>query len=188
MPQPPLSDAVVAMLGTDACAALAAIMIISNAHGELMAWAQRALNAGDHDTAENSALGGAEKSAPPLAARLKPRKIAKLNGGHGAYHARLRAKRDADDERLIEAMKQSPEASVGEWGRAIGKCRTATVQALHRLRDAGLIENEGGNWALVGPKAPAPKPAGWIEPLSANRVARHTAHGRVRGELTMTSV
>ena len=42
MPQP-LSDAVVATLKKDACAALAAIMVISNAHSELLAWAQRSL-------------------------------------------------------------------------------------------------------------------------------------------------
>ena len=93
-------------------------------------------------------------------------------------------KRDTDDERLIEAMKQSPEASVREWGRAIGKCRTATVQALHRLRDAGLIESEEGAWALVEPQPAAPAPR-WVEPLTGGRVARHAADGRVRGELTM---
>jgi hypothetical protein len=31
----------------------------------------------------------------------------------------------------------------------------------------------------------APKPAGWIAPLSGKRVARHAADGRVRGELTL---
>ena len=34
-------------------------------------------------------------------------------------------------------------------------------------------------------EVPAPKPAGWIEPLSGAHVARHAADGRVRDELTM---
>ena len=184
MPQP-LSDAMVATLRTDPCAALAAIMVVASAHAELMAWAQRTLSppAVPHETP-----GANSANEARLGSGLKPRKVAKLNGGHGAYHDRLRAKRDTDDERLIEAMKQAPEASVREWGRAIGKCRTATVQALHRLRDAGLIESEEGAWALVEastnaqPRPPAPR---WVEPLTGGRVARHAADGRVRGELTM---
>ena len=196
MPQPPLSDAMVATLRTDPCAALAAIMVVASAHAELMAWAQRTLSppAVPHETpgansANEARLEGRRlKLSPDDGSGLKPRKVAKLNGGHAAYHDRLRAKRDTDDERLIEAMKQAPEASVREWGRAIGKCRTATVQALHRLRDAGLIESEEGAWALVEASTNAqPQPAAprWLEPLSGARVAKHSADGRVRGELTM---
>ena len=44
MPQP-LPDAMVATLRADPCAALAAIMIIANAHSELLAWAQRTIGA-----------------------------------------------------------------------------------------------------------------------------------------------
>jgi hypothetical protein len=195
MPQP-LSDAVVATLKTDACAALAAIMVISNAHGELLAWAQRSLGPGD--TSENSEGprkngngtngrqdGGSETSEPkPNGSRPgKPRrKTAKLDVA--AYQARRRGRRDADDERLIETIRLAPEASIREWGAAIGKCRTATVQALHRLRDAGLIENDDGNWALVEPQPATAAAPRWIEPLSGARVARHAADGRVRGELT----
>ena len=86
MPQP-LPDAMVATLKADPCAALAAIMIISNAHSELLAWAQRILsplNVGG-DVATNVAAGqnagetnGAEKAAQPP--RRKP-KSRKANGG-----------------------------------------------------------------------------------------------------------
>ena len=184
MPQP-LPDAVVATLKTDACAALAAIMIVASAHAELLAWAQRALGGkppgGRQNAEENGNAGGG--NPPPPAAALKTRKAPKLDVA--AYQARRRARRDADDERLIEAMKQAPLSSVREWGRATGKCRTATVQALHRLRDAGLIESDDGNWALAEAQPATAAAPRWIAPLSGARVARHSADGRVRGELTM---
>ena len=71
-------------------------------------------------------------------------------------------------------MKQAPGASILEWGSAVGKCRTATVQALHRLRDAGLVESDEGSWALVDPQPAAPKPPGpeargWVEPYGRPR-------------------
>jgi hypothetical protein len=34
-------------------------------------------------------------------------------------------------------------------------------------------------------EVPAPKPVGWIEPLSGARVARHAADGRVRDEMML---
>jgi hypothetical protein len=196
MPQP-LSDAVVATLKTDAYAALAAIMVISNAHPELLGWAQRALSSGDTagipaeldknvsetNRADHEAAGNYEPK-PNGCRRDKPRREgAKLDVA--AYQARRRGRRDADDERLIETIRLAPGASIREWGSAIGKCRTATVQALHRLRDAGLIENDDGNWALVEPQPASAVAPRWIEPLSGARVARHAADGRVRGELTM---
>jgi hypothetical protein len=204
---PPLPDAVVATLRTDACAALAAIMIISNAHSELLAWAQRALSPPtiDPDTGANVPL--AEKSTheiktpeitsgtnvpPTLPAKLKPLKSANPrvkpggNGGDEAFRARQRAQRDADDERLIEAMRQTPGGSIRRLAATIRKSRSATVASLQRLRDAGVTESEHGTWALAEPQpAPAPKPAGWIEPLSGARVARHAADGRVRNEMTL---
>ena len=41
MPSPPLSDGVSAVLRSDATAALAALMVIANAHKEVWAWAAR---------------------------------------------------------------------------------------------------------------------------------------------------
>ena len=206
MPQP-LPDAVVATLRTDACAALAAIMIIANAHGELLAWALRSLSplTVRRDTGANVPL--AEKTTneiktseiasgtnvpPALPAKLEPRKSANPrvkpggNGGDEAFRARQRAQRDADDERLIEAMRQTPGASIRRLAATIRKSRSATVASLQRLRDAGVAESEDGTWALAEPQpAPAPKPAGWIEPLSGARVARHAADGRVRNEMSL---
>lgn len=186
MPQPPLSDAVVATLKTDACAALAAILIVANAHSELLAWAQRALsplivapNGAKREESASKNNGGPKESAPSgapalpankRAATLKLREAAKLNGGgHSdgdAYRARQRAQRDADDERLIEAMRQAPGASIRALAAAIGKGRSTTVEALHRLRDAGLVESNDGIWALAGPQ-PASTAPRWIQPLSA---------------------
>jgi hypothetical protein len=176
---PPLSDAVVVTLRTDPCAALAAIMIVANAHGELLAWAQRALNVGKAAIAEEQPPENGEGAGrnQPLGAvaKLKPRKAANpgVNGGDGAYRARRRAQRDADDERLIEAMGHAPGATIREWGAAIGKSVNATADALRRLRDAGLAESSNGTWALVKPQpATAPK---WIQPLSASQERAHAS-------------
>jgi hypothetical protein len=192
MPQP-LPDAVVATLRTDACAALAAIMIVANAHGELLAWAQRSLSplTVRRDTGANVPL--AEKTTdeiktpeiasgtnvrPTLPAKLKPRKSANPrvkpggNGGDGAFRARQRAQRDAHDERLLEAMKQEPNGSIRGWAAAIGKGRSATVESLHRLRDAGLAESDGERWTLAKPQ-PATATPRWIQPLSASQERAH---------------
>ena len=204
---PPLPDAVVATLRTDACAALAAIMIVANAHGELLAWALRSLSPLTvcRDTGAN--VPPAEKSTseiktpeiasganvlPTQPARLKPLNSANPQvkpagaGGDEAFRARQRAQRDADDERLVEAMRQTPGASIRRLAATIRRSRSATVASLQRLRDAGVAESEDGIWALAEPQpAPASKPAAWIEPVSGSRVARHAADGRVRNEMTM---
>ena len=166
-------------------------MIVANAHSELLAWAQRALSPLSVIGCEGAVPSDAGQNYEPKpngCRRGRPRReAAKLDVA--AYQARRIAQRDADDERLIEAMRLAPGASIREWGGALGKSRTAIVQGLHRLRDAGRIERDGGNWALVEastnaqPQA-ATAAARWIEPLSGARVARHAADGRVRHELT----
>jgi len=55
-----------------------------------------------------------------------------------------RKARDRDDENLLQAMRGSPEGSIGDWATAVGKWRTSVVTALHRLRDAGLAESVEG--------------------------------------------
>ena len=69
-----------------------------------------------------------------------------------------------------------------------GRPRNSTMLSLDRLVKAGLVEQaRRGKWTVVDLdllEVPAPKPAGWIEPLSGARVARHAADGRVRDELT----
>ena len=204
MPQP-LPDAVVAALKTDACAALAAIMIISNAHSELLAWAQRSLsplNAGgtpgaescghkkESSAAEHSPMVSSVPSGTPKSSAKRKAAKSKVKPGgneHGDYNARRRAQRDADDDRLIEAMEQAPGASIGALARDLGKSRGAIQAALHRLRDRGLADSDGEQWRLTPGSGArglsAPPPAKWTEPLSANHVARHTAAGRVPDKL-----
>ena len=85
-------------------------------------------------------------------------------------------------------MRANPDASVTEIIRMNGRPRNSTVLSLERLEKAGLVEHAArGKWIAVDPdllEVPAPKPAGWIEPLSGARVARHAADGRrVRDEL-----
>jgi hypothetical protein len=194
MPQP-LPDAVVATLRTDACAALAAIMIISNAHSELLAWAQRALGgnpprsaaAGEEGAKANGAGGGngvARSDRPKH--DVRPRGP-QAPGGHNA----LREAAARHDQALLALMRANPGASSAEIIRLNGRPRNSTVASLERLEKAGLVEHAGrGKWTVVDPdllEVPAPKPAGWIEPLSGARVARHAADGRVRNELTMTA-
>ena len=91
-----------------------------------------------------------------------------------AYHERRREARDRDDQALLEAMRDSPEGSIGDWAAAIGKGRSSTVSALKRLRDAGLAESVQGKWRLNEPDAPREPPPKWVAPLSA--VREHRAH------------
>ena len=205
MPQP-LPDAMVATLKADPCAALAAVMIIANAHAELLAWAQRSLsplNVGG-DVATNIAVdqknasepNGAEKAAtatfvaPTTPAKPKP---PKANGEGGRAKGRYNPREAAaeHDQALLALMQANPRATVTELIRMNRRPRNSTILSLDRLEKAGLIEHAGrGKWSVAGPdllEAPAPKPAGWIEPLSANHKARHAADGRVRDELTMAA-
>jgi hypothetical protein len=85
-------------------------------------------------------------------------------------------------------MRAHPDAKVTEIIRRNGRPRNSTVLSLERLQKAGLVEHAArGKWTAIDPdllEVPAPKPAGWIEPLSGARVARHAADGRVRDELS----
>ena len=65
-------------------------------------------------------------------------------------------------------MRANPGASIGKLADAIGKSRTSTVSALHRLRDADLAESLGRVWSLVEPTAPKETPR-WTAPVSAQR-------------------
>jgi hypothetical protein len=117
--------------------------------------------------------GPAEPQPQPRAAARRGRKTnghrkPRANGGD----PRL-AKREADDQALVNAMRSNPEGSIGDWATTIGKSRTSCVSALHRLRGAGLAESDGGRWALVeesGPREPAPR---WVAPLSARSHREH---------------
>jgi hypothetical protein len=208
MPQP-LPDAVVATLKTDSCAALAAIVIISNAHSELLAWAQRSLSplTAGCDVATNiaadqknvSETNGAGKAAATGVSPAPPAKPRKANGEGGRAKGRRNPREGAakHDQALLALMRANPGASVTEIIRMNRRPRNSTVLSLDRLEKAGLIEHaRRGEWTVIPPgsdpgadllEAPAPRPAGWLEPLSASRRARHAADGRVRDELTMAA-
>jgi hypothetical protein len=85
---------------------------------------------------------------------------------HDQRHAQNQP--DQCDERLIEAMKANPGATIGALAEAIGKSRTSTVTALGRLRDADRAESLGGVWTLTEPPAPK-ETARWVEPVAASR-------------------
>ena len=203
---PPLPDAMVAMLKADACAALAAIMIIANAHSELLAWAQRTLSPLRNDSAPTqksaSETNGGKKASAEISApgQKADTEVRKANGAGGtSLHAakKFRAKgrpnsREAaaeHDQALLALMRANPDASVTELIRMSGRPRNSTVLSLERLEKAGLVEHAArGKWTVADLlEVPAPKPAGWIEPMSGARVARHAADGRVRDELTMAA-
>jgi hypothetical protein len=75
---------------------------------------------------------------------------------------------DANGVRLVKAMEANPGANVATVARAIGKSRTSTVNALHRLRDAGLTKSLNGIWTLTEPPPPKETPR-WTAPVSAQR-------------------
>jgi hypothetical protein len=64
---------------------------------------------------------------------------------------------------LVPATKANPGATIGALAEAIGKSRTSTVTALHRLRDADLAGSQSGVWSLVEPPTPE-ETARWIDP------------------------
>jgi hypothetical protein len=99
---PPLPQAFVNTLQSDPTAALAALMVIAGRHHELLAFAAR------------TAAAPCEPKPPP-----------RSHSNGGADHRR--AKRDRDDEALIEAMRSAPGATIGDWATAIDKSKGSTV-------------------------------------------------------------
>jgi hypothetical protein len=65
-------------------------------------------------------------------------------------------------------MKANPSANIAAPATAIGKSRTSTVSALHRLRDAGLAESLSRIWTLTEPPPPKETPR-WTAPVSEQR-------------------
>jgi Winged helix-turn-helix DNA-binding len=186
----PLSSDVVIQLRTDPTAALAASLILAASFPDLVSWAMRALSGRDCAKAtEPKANGvGHEKaeflSKPSTSAQ--PRKAAKPNGANGPHNPRESAAKH--DEALLALMQANPHASVTELIRLSGRPRNSAMLSLERLERAGLVEHASrGKWIAVDPdllEVPAPRPAGWLEPLSANRVAQHTAAMRVPDKMT----
>ena len=176
----PLPDPLASILRSDSTAALAALMIIANAHKEIFAWAARMIGADELSKGESPpkprANGAARRSTAHTYARSARKPAAD-------YHARRRKARDRDDGSLLEAMRSAPDASIGDWAEAIGKGRSSTVSALKRLRDAGRAESVEGKWRLTAltlarrePETPKDPPPKWIDPLSGAHRARAVAH------------
>ena len=164
----PLPDSVSVLLRSSSTAAMAALLLISASHRSLLDWFSRTVCG--------------EASSADLEPRLQPKprsntrlsrggKSPRRNGVHreprGNGADLRRAKRDADDAALVEAMRVDPAGPLGAWSVAIGKTRTSVVSALHRLKDAGLVANEDRVWSLVveelEPRAP---PWAWTRPCA----------------------
>ena len=137
----PLPDSVIATLRSNETTALAAMLIIGGSFPDILAFATRVL-------------------APPTAVAEPPKRA--------RGRQRRNNRREACDERLVAAMKANPGASIGELATAIGKSRTSTVTALHRLREADRAESVDRVWSLVEPTEPKPTPK-WVAPLGAQR-------------------
>jgi hypothetical protein len=169
---PPLPDTVSILLRSSPTAAMAALLLISTSHRGLLDWFSRTVCAEPEP---------APAPAPP---RRKARASARCGNGHrqprgngnDSYLGRRLAKREADDQALLEALRSNPEGSIGDWATTIGKSRTSCVSGLHRLRNAGLAESVEGKWRLIEEPAPREPPPRWTAPLSATREARTHVH------------
>ena len=168
----PLPDSISATLRSDSTAALAALMVIAGAHAELFAWAARMVPGAAPAKAPIPPPKPKRDAGEPQGASRKP------SNGADAYLALRREARDRDDESLLKAMRETPTSPIGDWAATIGKSRSSVISALHRLRDAGLVESVEGKWTLAGtdepesPREPAPR---WVAPLHASREQRATA-------------
>jgi hypothetical protein len=151
----PLPDSVIEVLRSDETAALTAMLIAGGAFPDILAFATRAL-------------------APPKAAAEPPKRARRRRG--------RREPPDQRDERLVEAMKDSPGAQIAKLVAAIGKSKTSTVTALHRLRDAGRAESQNRVWVLTEPEPPPAPKERWIAPVSAQGGRRRRAEEEMRAE------
>jgi hypothetical protein len=143
----PLPDSTISTLQTCETAALAAAMIIAGSFPEILNFAARV---------------SARRASDSVPEPTKPAS-ARRNNEHDR-----REKPGQCDERLLKAMQARPGATIGALADAIGKSRTSTVTALHRLRDADLAESLNGVWSLNEPTAPKETPR-WTAPVSAQR-------------------
>jgi hypothetical protein len=161
MPDPLPSD-VVARLGSDSTAALAASLILAGSFPDIVSWALRAFSSkSDEPEANVPAAGGGKSRYAP-----RPRPSVK------------------SDQALLAVMRANPGASLADLIRLGRRPRTSTVLSLKRLEEAGFVEHPSKGVYTAVDQAPPPKSA-WVEPLSGSHVARHAADGRVRDEMTM---
>ena len=187
MPDPLPSD-VVLRLKSDPTAALAAALILAGSFPDLVAWAVRVFS-GKSGGANGSPKANGAGESHGVARRDKVKMAARPPGPEARRRDNPSEAAAKHDQALLALMRAHPGATATEIIRMNGRPRNSTVLSLERLETAGLVEHAGrGKWTVVDPdllEVPAPKPAGWIEPLSGARVARHAADGRVRDELTL---
>ena len=88
------------------------------------------------------------------------------------------------DQALLSVMRANPGASLADLIRLGRRPRTSTVASLKRLEGAGLVEHPTKGVYKTIDQDPPPKQA-WVERLSGTHMARHSADGRVRDEMTM---
>jgi hypothetical protein len=186
----PLSSDVVARLKSDPTAALAAALILAGSFPDLVSWAVRLFSGNPIKKCGSAGKDGSANGEPKANGSGGSLGVTKSHGAknaNGRDNSREAAARH--DRALVALMQANPGASATEIIRLNGRPRNSTMASLERLEKAGLVEHAGrGKWTVVDPdllEVPAPKPAGWIAPLSGGHQARHAADGRVRNELTL---
>jgi hypothetical protein len=115
----PLPEALTAVLQLDRTAALAAAFIIGTHHADVLQWVARAIR-GDAPMLKPSAVRRGRKAD----GGRKPRA-----NGADPYLSRRLARREADDQAPVAAMRRNTGATIGELATAIGKSRTSIMSA-----------------------------------------------------------
>ena len=131
---PPLPETVSILLRSSPTSAMAALLLISTSHRGLLDWFSRSTVCSDAPESEPHS----KRQKPNGAARRGRSHRKPRDNGDDPYLNRRREARDRSDEALLASMRSNPDGAIGDWATTIGKSRTSTVSALHRLRDAGL--------------------------------------------------
>ena len=160
-------DAFAAAL-SDRTTALAAAFIIATRHVDVLQWVAKTLDGAAPEPQPRRKSNGAARGG-----RRSNGAVRKPAASRGSYFARRRETRDRGDESLLEALRMAAGASIGDLATAIGKSRSSTVSALHRLRDAGLVENHDRCWRLTEPEAPIEPPERWTKPVRGDARSAH---------------
>jgi hypothetical protein len=150
--------------------ALAAALIVTGSFPDLVSWAMRAFGVKNGAPTGEVKANGAGRSNGEAKGGDGAKKRVRANGGHTSRQAAAK-----HNEALLALMRANPGARSTEIIRMNGRPRNSTVSSLKRLEKAGLVAHAGRGKSMVADpdslEAATPKPAGWIEPLSGNRVA-----------------
>jgi len=112
----PLPEALSSILRTDSTAALAALMVIANAHREIFAWAARMFGAEPPGKAEPKPTGQAKQPSAH-----KPKGKATFPDARRATGTTRRSRQAVRGARC--AVRDAPEGSIGSRMTAMGKSR-----------------------------------------------------------------